>query len=134
MEIYVTEWEAGWLHQAALLSQEGQTFEQAREARALGQRLAVSLPKGQTIRYRHDAGRNISIDLATHEIQLLHWHLANGTRWPFAQWSDTVMNAFGELIQRMAQHLRDARAKDAFDALPEAERQKALAQAKKEKQ
>jgi len=132
MRIELTLLETGWLHQAALLSQAGQSFAEAKETRELGKRLAAFLPQGEPIRVKTDGPRDITIDLSAEELQMLHYHLANGTRWPFDQWGDVVMTAFGGLIERMASWLKDATAKAAFDALPEAEKLKAVAQAKKE--
>ena len=132
MKIQINVVEAGWLHQAALLSQVGQSFAEAKEARELGKRLAAFLPQGEPVRIAVDGPREITVEMSAEELQMLHWQLANGTRWPFAEWGDMIMTAFGNLITSMAEWIKDVQAKAAFDALPEGEKQKALAQAKKE--
>jgi len=130
MEIRVTLLEAGWLHQAALLSQAGQSFGDAKQARELGQRIAALLPEGEPIKVKSGEPRNIKVEIETHELLMLYAQLTGGARWPFDQYSDLMMDLFAALIDQMAEWLKDSKAKDAFDALPDAEKRKALAQAK----
>jgi len=131
MRITVSRSEAALLSNAAIMAQQGQPFGEAQRLRDLSQRIIGSM-QVETIRIEVNQERDVALDLSTDELDLLHYHLANGTRWPFDRWPESAMTVFGGLIESMAEWLKAARAKDAFDALPEDEKRKALAQSQKE--
>ena len=131
MEIKVSRSEAGILSRAAIMAQQGQPFGEAQRMRRLSERIIGNM-QAEAIRIEVNQARDVALSLTTDEIELLHHHLVNGTSWPFAQWPESAMIVFGRLIENMSAWLKDARAKDAFDALPESEKRKALAGAKKE--
>ena len=131
MHVKVNVFESAILFQAAHMAQSGQSYAEALASRDLARRLQAIAPEGAT-RLDPRGERSLSIDLNVNELAQLHWQLENGQHWSFAKWTDEIMAAFGVLIERMAGLIKDAQAKDAFDALPEDERQRALAQAKKE--
>jgi hypothetical protein len=124
MQIETTYLETNWLIEAAIYSQRGQQFTGAQKARALARRIVEQMPVG--IReVASDDMRTVALDLTTEELSTLYRQVANGQQWPFADWSDSIMDTFGQLIEHMAGWVKDSQAKDTFDALPESEKRKA---------
>ena len=131
MEIQVTALEAGWLITAARKSQTGQTYEGARVSRALVRHIRSAMPKD--LRKIGVGGPTKPLVLSTDQLRFLHWQLAEGKHWEFDGWADELMDAFGELIDKMFDWTAQSEAKDTYDALPEKDRARIDAEAQKEK-
>ena len=138
MQITVTGIGAAWLRLAAHLSQIGRPLEDAKAARALCKRLLdesngvlTDMENGGSKVEDEDA--TITYEVKTDDLTRLDFGLKQSNRWPFNAWSDEIFDSFVSLVAQVSEWLEESHRVDKWQALPESEKRKALAAAKKEK-